>query len=165
MIASILAVDEKGCIWKNNSLCWYIKQDLRFFSEKTKNSVVIMWKNTYLSLPKQFRPLPNRVNIVLTRSNFDSENIIVSDSIQGALKKAKKFNKDIFFIWGKSVYEKSLDFVDKVFLTKVYWNFDCDVCLSNEFFKNLNDKFFVSNSSDIFEENGVKFKFIEYTKN
>jgi len=162
MIASILAVDEKGCIWKNNSLCWHLKQDLKFFSEKTKNSVVIMWRNTYLSLPKQFRPLPGRINIVLTRNEFDDQNIIVSNSIQDALEKAGKYNKDIFFIGGKSVYEKALDFVDKVFLTKVYWKFDCDVCLSDEFFKKLNDNFFVSDSSDFFEEKGIKFKFIEY---
>ena len=164
MIASILAVDENGCIWKNNWLCWTIKRDLKFFSEKTKDSVVIMWKNTYLSLPEKFRPLPNRINIVLTKNNFSQDNVLVANSIQQALKKASWYGKDIFFIWWKSVYEKSLDFVDKVFLTKVLWKFDCDVCLSEEFFKKLNDKFFISKQSEVYEENWLRFRFLEYNK-
>jgi len=164
MIASILAVDEAGCIWKNNGLCWHLKQDLKFFSEQTKDSVVIMWKNTYLSLPEKFRPLPGRINIVLTRNTFSERNVIVANSMSKVLELAKTFNRKIFFIGGKSVYEKSLDFVDKVFLTKVFWKFDCDVCLSEDFFRKLSDKFFISNQSEIKEENGIKFQFIEYIK-
>lgn len=163
MIASILAVDNNWCIWKNNSLCWHLKQDLKFFSEKTKDSVVIMWKNTYYSLPESFRPLPGRINIVISRTEkFCWKNLYSTSSISEAVKLAYRFNKPIFFIGWKIIYEQSLDYVDTIYMTRVLWDFDCDICLNKSFFNTINKNFIISYESEVLQENNIKFKFIEF---
>lgn len=58
-------------------LPWHIPEDMKHFRELTKNSVVIMGKNTYFSLPEKFRPLPGRRNIVFTRGSiYEVETVI-----------------------------------------------------------------------------------------
>jgi len=163
MLNLILATDFKGCIWKNNQLCWNLKKDLKFFSEKTKGQVVIMWKNTYLSLPEAFRPLPWRVNFVVSRSLKD-EKVQVFPDLDQAIQEAKKLDKEIFLIGWKSVYEKWIDLVDRVYLTQVEGEFDCDVCLDKIFFDKLKQNFKLKDESEIFEENGIKFKFLEFIR-
>jgi hypothetical protein len=64
---AIVATDLLGGIGKNNSIPWHSKTDLQFFLNKTINNVVIMGKNTFLSLPHK-KPLKNRLNIVLTNN-------------------------------------------------------------------------------------------------
>jgi len=207
MINLILAVDKNFCIGKNNWLCWNLKKDLKFFSEKTKDSIVIMWKNTYLSLPEQFRPLPNRINFVVSKTlrvGYQDDNDDISDkskwysddkmitnwvnnymkldvniqtksltwklvswieifpSLEQAIEKAKTLWKEIFLIGWKSIYEQGIKLADKVYLTKVEGEFDCDVCLGNEFSQILNQKFKLLHKSEVFEENGIKFYFCEY---
>ena len=144
MINLILAVDDNGCIWKNNSLCWNEKEDLKFFSEKTKWNVVIMWKNTYLSLPEKFRPLPDRKNIVVSRTLKDDKVEIVND-LESAIKLAKTYDKEIFVIGWKSMYELWINIADRVYLTRVIWTYDCDICLSSWFFIKLLDNFKLEN--------------------
>ena len=69
MINMIVAVDKRLGIGCNNKLLASIKPDMEYFKKVTANSVVVMGYTTYMSLPK--RPLPNRINIVLT-SNRDA---------------------------------------------------------------------------------------------
>ncbi len=58
-------------IGNSGTLPWHIPADLKHFKEITDGGIVVMGKNTYLSLPETYRPLPNRRNIVLSRSGFD----------------------------------------------------------------------------------------------
>ena len=62
----IAAADKLWGIGKDNRLLDHIPEDMKFFRETTKGKAVIMGKNTFLSFPNQ-KPLPNRLNIVLTR--------------------------------------------------------------------------------------------------
>ena len=161
MIASILAIDKNWCIWKNNNLCWHLKQDLKFFSDKTKGQVVIMGKNTYLSLPEQVRPLPWRINYVISNTLKD-EKVEVFSSLKDALINAKSLKKEIFLIWGKTIYEQGIDFCDKVFITRLNKSFDCDVCLWAAFYKKLFLEFTLQNKTDWINENNIQFRFEEY---
>ena len=63
---SIYAIDLNNGLSKDGIIPWNSKKDLKFFANKTKNSVVIMGRTTYFSLPDNVRPLKNRLNIVLT---------------------------------------------------------------------------------------------------
>jgi dihydrofolate reductase len=63
---AILAIDSNNGISKDGYIPWKSKKDMTFFYNTTKNNVVIMGKNTYLSLPDNCKPLKNRLNIVLT---------------------------------------------------------------------------------------------------
>ena len=63
---AIYAIDLKNGLSKDGFIPWISKKDLKFFSNKTKNNIIIMGINTYLSIPERIRPLKNRLNIVLT---------------------------------------------------------------------------------------------------
>ena len=65
-IEAIVAYDDKFGIAKDGVLPWSIKEDMAFFKEKTVGNIVIMGLNTFLSIPSRFRPLKDRLNIVLT---------------------------------------------------------------------------------------------------
>jgi dihydrofolate reductase len=69
-IIAILAMDEHCLIGSNQSLPWHIPEDMKRFREFTTGYTVLMGKNTYFSLPEKVRPLPNRRNIVITRSDI-----------------------------------------------------------------------------------------------
>lgn len=122
MINAIVAVDENYGIGYQNQLLEHIPGDLKYFKEKTSNSVVIMGRKTYESLPK--KPLPNRLNIVIT----SKANSISSDNgvIYLTLDQAKDFlkenaeNQDIYIIGGASIYTQFLPYYDKIYITKIY---------------------------------------------
>lgn len=71
-IIAILAMDHSLLIGSKNGLPWHIPEDLKRFKELTTGEIVVMGRNTYFSLPEKFRPLPNRRNIVITRTEIDS---------------------------------------------------------------------------------------------
>ncbi len=163
MISLILAVDKNWCIWRNNWLCWNLKKDLGFFYKKTINQVVIMWKNTYFSLPKHLRPLPDRINLIIS-TTFEDNNLKIFKKIDEAIKSVYELNKEIFFIWWKSIYEYWINYSDKIYLTQVYWKFDCDICLSDNFFNYLKLNFNLSKKWQILEEKWIKYRFLEYKR-
>ena len=70
-ITAILAMDSSLLIGSKNGLPWHIPEDMKRFKEFTTGGIVVMGRNTYLSLPERFRPLPNRRNIVITRTPIE----------------------------------------------------------------------------------------------
>ncbi len=70
-ITAILAMDSSLLIGSKNGLPWHIPEDMKRFKEFTTGGIVVMGRNTYLSLPEKYRPLPNRRNIVITRTMID----------------------------------------------------------------------------------------------
>lgn len=140
MFSIIVACDQKKGIGKNGTLPWKLKGDMKYFSETTKRTlldneknVVIMGRKTYESIPKKFRPLPDRYNIVITRNtNYDpgDDNVVVAYSLDEALVEAYKFpNYDnIFVIGGAQIYQEAFNhehFID-LHLTQVHGDFGCD---------------------------------------
>ena len=119
MIAIIVGMTQKRVIGKNNSLPWYIPEDLKNFKELTTGNVVIMGRKTYESLPQKFKPLPNRHNIVLSSSMVSQEGIELCDSVENALHLAKSFQKGIFIIGGSTIYNQFLPFVDTMFISYI----------------------------------------------
>jgi len=167
----IVAVDEKNWIWKNNDLAWHISADLKNFrkittdAEEWKQNAVIMWRKTWESIPEKFKPLPWRKNFILTSQknflewkNFSNEVKIFSDFDQCLKKISENKNLDkIFVIWWWEIYKTAINHqnCEKIFLTKVFWDFWCD-----KFFPKIPEKFKKVFESEIFEENGIKFQFI-----
>lgn len=64
-------MDSSRLIGSKNGLPWHIPEDMIRFKEFTTGGIVVMGRNTYMSLPERFRPLPNRRNIVITRTRLD----------------------------------------------------------------------------------------------
>lgn len=155
----IFCVDKNFGIGINNQMLFTIKQDLKYFKEKTLNKVVVMGYNTLLSLPRQ-EPLKNRINIVLTSKNVKIENAIVVHNLTELLKILKNYNSnDIFIIGGESVYFLLMPYCDTAYCTKVNCNKKASVFAPN--LDNSPDWEKVR-ESEIFKENNLNFKFVEY---
>lgn len=117
MISIIVAVSENGIIGKDNQLPWHIPEDLKRFKEITTGHPVIMGRNTFESIGK---PLPNRTNIILTRTVKGVEvknNCIFTDTI--FIKALQESDLEWFVIGGESIYRYFLPYVDKIYLTRI----------------------------------------------
>jgi dihydrofolate reductase len=125
MISIIVAIAENYAIGKNNDLLWHIPEDLKRFKKLTTGHAVIMGKKTYESLPR--RPLPNRVNIVISDNPNDHfDQCVMAWSIEDALSKSDPADEN-FIIGGASVYRQFLPFSDRLYITWVHKSFDGDV--------------------------------------
>jgi dihydrofolate reductase len=82
-----------------------------------------MGRKTFESFPK---PLPNRTHVIITRQkNYTVENCIIVDSLEKAIAACPK-DEDIFIIGGGEIYKQSIDFADKLEITRVYHSFEAD---------------------------------------
>ena len=161
MVISILNCDKHFGIGKKNGLLFSLPKDMEFFRKTTLNHVVCMGENTLLSFPNS-KPLPKRINIVLSSDpSHNYEGVINVHSFDDFLKiiKEKSLEDDVFIIGGASIYNQTLDYVDKVFLTKVDADGQAEV-----FFNNLdeNKNFYLQEESVSILDNGFKIKFTTY---
>ena len=119
MIAAIVAVDANFGIGYDNQLLESIPEDLARFKELTTGHTVIMGRKTYDSLPK--KPLPNRLNIIVTSEKQEDSEFIKYMSLQEAQEYAaiNKVEDDIFIIGGASIYEVFLPMCDEIYLTQI----------------------------------------------
>ena len=122
----IAAIDQENAIGKNGEIPWHYPEDLKHFRNLTKGETVIMGRKTYFSLPEDFRPLPERENIILTRGNPEvDESVKVMNSLEEAYESAE--NEKVFVAGGASVYDQTLKEADEMILTRVPGTHDGDV--------------------------------------
>jgi len=128
----IVAVDKNWAIGKDNKLLVSIPDDMKFFRETTTGKVVVMGRKTLESFPNS-KPLPNRVNIVLTRDkDYYAKGAVVVHSKEELDNELKKYNtEDIFIIGGESIYRLMLDECDRAFVTYVDYGYDADTYFPN----------------------------------
>ena len=123
----IVAIAENGVIGKDGDIPWHYPEDLKHFKEKTMGHPVIMGSSTYRSLPEDYRPLPERKNIVLTRSGIETdESVSVANSLEEAYSIAEKDPQKAFIIGGSTIYEQTLEDADRMIITRVHKEFDGD---------------------------------------
>lgn len=116
----IAAVSENNVIGKDGDIPWHYPEDLKHFKKKTTGHSVIMGRKTYFSLPDEFRPLTERKNIVLSRSDPEvPEEVTVAENLEQAWKKAAQFSDKAFVIGGAGVYKQTLHKVDKMIITEI----------------------------------------------
>ena len=116
----IAAYDEDNVIGNDNYLPWHLPEDMKWFKDITTDHIVAMGRNTWDSLPDDYRPLPNRTNIIISRSMTEAPEgaVLVSSIIDAALYAALR-GEDIYFIGGGEIYKSALEFVDKLYITHV----------------------------------------------
>ena len=122
MISIIVAVAENGVIGDKNSLLWHISEDLRNFKRITSGHPVIMGRKTIESLG---RPLPNRTNVVISRTTTQIEGCTVVNSLEAAIALFPK-EEEVFIIGGAQIYALALDIADKFYLTRVGHSYEGD---------------------------------------
>ena len=116
MITIIAAVVKNRAIGYQNKLLYWLPNDLKRFKQLTTGHTIIMGRNTYDSLPKG--ALPNRRNVVLSRTVKELPGCDVYPSLKAALQSCKP-DEDVFIIGGAHVYEQALALADRLCLTEV----------------------------------------------
>ena len=116
MISIIAAVARNRAIGFKNKLIYWLPNDLKRFKALTTGHTIIMGRNTFLSLPKG--ALPNRRNIVLSRSAKAFEGCDVYPSLEEALEHCTP-DEDIYIIGGASVYRQAMKIADRLCLTEI----------------------------------------------
>ena len=133
MISAIIAVAENGVMGNNGKLPWpHIKEDMKWFVEKTTNNVVVMGRKTWDSLPTKGKPLKNRINLVVTSqsiSSVEGANDVLNGNLISRLQGCQQFysDKQIFIIGGKEIYEQCFPICRKIYITRILRKYDGDV--------------------------------------
>lgn len=122
MVSIIVAIATNGVIGDKNSLLWHIKEDMRFFRQKTTSHPVIMGRKTYDSLG---RPLPNRTNVVISRTLNHIEGCTVVHSLEEAIALFPS-EEEIFIIGGAQIYAQALDVADRMYITRIEHSYEGD---------------------------------------
>ncbi|MCB9194819.1 MAG: dihydrofolate reductase [Flavobacteriales bacterium] len=129
-VSIIAAIGNNGELGKNNDLIWHLPKDMKFFTDTTTSHYVIMGRRNYDSIPEKYRPLKNRVNVVVTRQEgFKAENCVVVSSVEEGIALAKfEGETECFIIGGGQIYEHALknDLVDRMYITHILESFDAD---------------------------------------
>jgi len=175
---AIYAIDSKKGLSKNGTIPWKSKKDMLFFMNKTKNNVIIMGKNTYFSIPIEHRPLKNRLNIVITSNpdlyqnninhTCEKSNLLFTNNTkiyEDILNNVDKYNEfynflhrdyKIFIIGGKIIYEQFIPLCNKIWVTQLKCDYDCDLFIDYDYSKQFKE--------EIYQEDD-ELLIIEYTRN
>ncbi|MDB5237110.1 MAG: Dihydrofolate reductase [Parcubacteria group bacterium] len=150
----VVALGKDNVIGKDNGLLWHLSDDLKHFKAITLGHPVIMGRNTWESIPKKYRPLPGRTNIVVSRNeSFDALGAITARSLDDALEQSKLAEgaEEIFIIGGGQLYAAALPQTDRIYLTLVD-----DDTPGTVFFPDYSD-FTEVMGEEAHEENGISY--------
>lgn len=136
MINIIVCVGLNNEIGKNNKMLWNNKEELRYFREKTLNHKILMGKNTYLSIGKI---LDSRINYIVTSKKLNIENAVIINNLEEILKYYENLDEEIFVIGGESIYNQSMKYASKIYLSKINKKFD----EADKFFPRINENEFL----------------------
>jgi dihydrofolate reductase len=154
-------------------LPWHLPGELKHFRQITvdtdalnKPNAVVMGRTTWESLPEKFRPLPKRVNIVLTKNTsiklpsgvFSCESF---DKLEELLKSSSDQYNHIYIIGGAKVYQEAIQhpLCERLFVTHILQSFDCDT-----YFPTFTDRFEKFRASYYLTEDSITYYFAEYRK-
>lgn len=124
-ISLLVAAAENNAIGKDNKLLWHLPTDLKFFKDTTWGMVVVMGRKTYESVDK---PLPGRVNIVITRNaDWKRSDVQVASNLEEAIVLADATNcKEIFIIGGGEIYKQAMPIANRIYMTRVHATLEGD---------------------------------------
>ncbi len=160
MINIIAAVDRRLAIGFQNKLLYWLPNDLKRFKALTTGNTIIMGRKTFDSLPKG--ALPNRRNVVLSRSLVSLPNAEVFPSLEDALAACAP-DEEIFIIGGASVYAEALPLADNLFLTEV----KDTASQADAYFPDFSDKEWrVTNveTMPVDEKHAYEYSFVDYER-
>jgi dihydrofolate reductase len=122
----IFARAANGVIGKDNALPWHLPEDMAHFKRTTLGHPVIMGRKTWDSLPRKFRPLPGRLNIVVTRNAaWQAEGASRAKSLQEAVSLCPA-GSDAWVIGGAQIYAAALPLAQTAVITEIGKAFEGD---------------------------------------
>lgn len=133
----IAAVADNGVIGKvvegKHGLPWRLPDDMQWFKDRTMGGTVVSGNTNYKSIPPKYRPLPNRLNIVLTRERYNAisehENLVYEHDFDSILKRSE--SEDLWIIGGAEIYQLALPHAMEFYLTRVHGSPEGDVHFPN----------------------------------
>lgn len=162
-ISLIAAAAEDMVIGKDNTLPWNLPSDLKYFKTVTNGSMVIMGRKCWESIPEKFRPLPKRVNVVLTKNEeYVAVGAKLMHDFKTLIKELSEDGKDreVFVIGGSELYKEAFKYANKFYLTRIYSKIDGNVFLTGF----IPDEWRLVETSELLTENGLDFNFQIYEK-
>lgn len=160
----------------NGRIPWKITTDMSFFTDITtdtsenKTNAVIMGRKTWESIPKKFRPLRNRTNVVISRDENAKEkynipdSVVLTHSFDTAINiLSNNSNIDqIFVIGGETIYREAIEssLCSRLYITQVI----SDTSLADTYFPVIPNHFKMTKSSDFIIEKNIKYRFTQYDK-
>jgi len=160
MLSLIAALADDYAIGKDGDMPWSLPDDLKRFAKITSGKTLIMGRKTFESLPKV---LPGRKHVVISSGfNIDNEMVELASDLDGTLKRYAEEDEEAFIIGGSAIYDHSLAYCDKLYLTFVEGDFDADTY----FPKFDSAKYDVTERSEVLTDSksGIKFQYITLTK-
>ncbi|MFA5380803.1 MAG: dihydrofolate reductase [Candidatus Izemoplasmatales bacterium] len=126
MISLIFAIDPHQLLGKGNDLPWHYPEDLQYFKKTTRGKTVLMGLETFQSIiSRNGKPLPNRHSVVASLSPFTYEGVDVINDLHAYLKTPR--DEEIFVIGGKTIYELSLPFANRLYVTHIEKVYEGDI--------------------------------------
>ena len=171
----IAAVDKDFGLGKGGTLPWQLPADMKHFKTLTtaalpgKKNAVIMGRKTWDSLPAQFRPLPGRVNLVLSRQKILKlpADVLIAGSLEEALtqlteESTRGMIDKIFVIGGEQIFRQAITHSScrKVYLTHILKSFHCDCFFPQENLSGFKQVHKGGPASD----NSLQYFFAEYER-
>lgn len=157
----IVAIADNNAIGKDNALLWHISEDLKFFKRTTMGCPVIMGRKTFESIG---RPLPKRLNVVITRSGFDApDEVAVVGSVDQAYSLVGEESQRCFVIGGGQIYAQAISHVDRLVVTHVHTVIED----ADTFFPAIDPEVWkVAERSGLMtdQETGYSYEFVEYIR-
>ncbi len=155
----ILVMDNDCAIGRNGGLLCSLPADMKHFREVTQGSTVIMGRKTYESFPK--RPLPNRENLVLSRSTGELDGARAFGDIDSLLDYVKTVNNKVFVIGGAEIYKQLAPYCGEALITRLYENMGGDV-----FFEDIGQHadWELAESSAVIETGCKKIRLFRYVR-
>ncbi|MCB0483947.1 MAG: dihydrofolate reductase [Flavobacteriales bacterium] len=120
-IALIAALARNGAIGKDNRLLWHLPDDMKFFKGTTAGHHILTGRKNYESIPMRYRPLPDRVNLVISRqAGYHAPGAHVFSDIARAIEFACEAGEDeLMVIGGGEIYKRCLPLAQVLYLTHV----------------------------------------------
>jgi dihydrofolate reductase len=160
IISLIVAADEQNGIGKNNQLLCHLPSDLKYFRQTTTGHHIVMGRKTFESVG---RPLPNRTNIVITRSVSALEGCVIKPDLETAIAYAKEHDeKELFITGGGTVYDITMELADRIYLTRIHHTFDADTFfprINGQDWEELKNEFHRADGKDAYD-----FSFVIYQR-
>lgn len=154
-ISLIAAVAKNNVIGKDGKIPWHIKEDLRRFKKITQGHHILMGRKTFESIGK---PLPERINLILTSDkNYKVEGAFTFNTIKDACDFSRENKeKELMVIGGSSLYKHFIKKADKIYLTRIFKNYNGDT-----FFPKINFKEWKISFREKYKKENPPFEFID----
>ena len=134
MIA-VLSADKNWAIGYKGDLLVKIPNDMKMFRTLTTGNVIVMGRKTLESFPNG-QPLPNRVNIVMTKNpDYQAKGCVIVHSTEELLEELKNYaDKKVYVVGGESIYRELLPFCEEAYVTRIDYEYQAD-----RYFPNLDE--------------------------